>query len=89
VKVSLSCQEEQVQVEVIDTGIGIPGEAQEHLFEEFYRAPNARAIEREGTGLGLTIVRDLVVRFGGSIQVKSSPGAGSCFTVRLPLFTPS
>ncbi len=89
VTVSLSCQEKQAQVEVIDTGIGIPEEAQEHLFEEFFRAPNARAVEHEGTGLGLTIVRDLVVRFGGSIQVESSLGVGSHFTVRLPLITPS
>jgi len=89
VTVNLSYSEGQAQVEVIDTGIGIPEEAQEHLFEEFYRAPNARALEREGTGLGLTIVRDLVVRFGGSIQVESSLGAGSHFTIRLPLFEPT
>lgn len=89
VTVSFVCLEGQAQVEVIDTGIGIPEDAQGHLFEEFFRAPNARAVEHEGTGLGLTIVRDLVVRFGGSIQVESSLEAGSRFTVRLPLVTPS
>jgi signal transduction histidine kinase len=89
VTVSLSYSDGQAQVDVIDTGIGIPEDAQEHLFEEFYRAPNARALEREGTGLGLTIVRDLVFRFGGSIRVESSLGAGSHFTVRLPLIIPS
>jgi signal transduction histidine kinase len=89
VTVDLRCVEDQAQVEVIDTGIGIPQDAQGHLFEEFFRAPNARAVEHEGTGLGLTIVRDLVARFGGSIQVESSLEAGSRFTVRLPLVTQS
>jgi signal transduction histidine kinase len=88
VTVNLSCLDGKAQVEVVDTGIGIPEEAQEHLFEEFYRAPNARALEREGTGLGLTIVRDLVVRFGGSIWFESSLGAGSHFIVKLPLIAP-
>jgi len=70
---------------VADTGIGIPEEAMPHLFEEFYRAPNARSIEREGTGLGLSIVRETVNNLGGRISVQSEPGVGTCFTVTLPL----
>lgn len=89
VTVKLSCAGEKVRVLVEDTGIGIPEEAIQHMFEEFYRAPNARSIEREGTGLGLTIARDLVMRFGGSIQVESNVGAGTRFTVTLPLAAPA
>jgi len=89
VTVKMSCVGEKVRVLVEDSGIGIPEEAMQHMFEEFYRAPNARSIEREGSGLGLTIARDLVMRFGGSIQVESSLGAGSRFTVTLPLAAPA
>jgi two-component system phosphate regulon sensor histidine kinase PhoR len=76
---------EEVRVSVEDTGIGIPEGAMQHLFEEFYRAPNAKEMEREGTGLGLTIVKDIVTRFNGSIAVQSQPGQGTCFTVTLPI----
>jgi len=76
----------QAQVEVADTGIGIPEEALPHLFEEFYRAPNAKKTE-VGTGLGLAIVKDLVERYGGRIQVKSTVGVGTTFTVTLPLLS--
>jgi signal transduction histidine kinase len=89
VTVKLAGCGEHVQVEVADTGIGIPPEAMEHLFEEFYRAPNARSIEREGTGLGLTIARDLATRYGGSIKVESALNSGTRFTVSLPLVQPS
>ena len=57
----------------------------QHLFEEFYRAPNAKEMEREGTGLGLTIVKDLITRLGGHISVKSTKNVGSQFTVTLPI----
>ena len=83
----LSISDNKVRVMFEDTGIGIPEDAMEHLFEEFYRAPNARNVEREGTGLGLTIARDLILRFGGSIQVERLQGAGSRFTVTLPMAT--
>jgi signal transduction histidine kinase len=85
VRVSLRRAAKEVTVEVADTGIGIPQEAMPHLFEEFYRAPNARSVEREGTGLGLSIVRETVNNLGGRVSVKSEPNVGSCFTVTLPL----
>ncbi len=85
VTTKLSIAADKVRLIVEDTGIGIPEDAVDHLFEEFYRAPNARNVEREGTGLGLTIARDLVIRFGGSIQVERLQGAGSRFTVTLPV----
>jgi len=76
--------DDQAQVEVTDTGIGIPEEALPHLFEEFYRAPNAKALGEVGTGLGLVIVKDLVNRYGGRIEMKSKVGQGSTFTVSFP-----
>jgi two-component system, OmpR family, phosphate regulon sensor histidine kinase PhoR len=79
------------QVTVTDTGIGIPEEGRAHLFEEFYRAPNARAYNAVGTGLGLAIVRGLVDRYHGRIAVRSASGQGTTFTVSFPLHraTPS
>ncbi len=83
--VMLSQNDDEAQVTVCDTGIGIPEDAIEHLFTEFYRAPNARQIESKGTGLGLSIVKDTVTRFGGRINVQSELGSGTSFTVSLPL----
>ncbi len=76
---------EWAEVVVRDTGIGIPGDAMPHLFHEFFRAPNARAVEEHGTGLGLAIVKALVERSHGTIDVESTEGKGTTFTVRLPL----
>jgi signal transduction histidine kinase len=86
VSVHLARVDGEAQVMVEDTGIGIPEDAIQHLFEEFYRAPNAKEMEREGTGLGLTIVKDLVTRLGGHISVKSTQNVGSQFTVTLPVY---
>jgi signal transduction histidine kinase len=85
VTVTLSRSDGDARIVVEDTGIGIPEEAMTHLFEEFYRAPNAKEFEHEGTGLGLTITKDLVTRLGGWISVHSAPGEGTRFTVSLPL----
>jgi signal transduction histidine kinase len=85
VKILLSSKGIEAQVIVEDTGIGIPEEAMGSLFEEFYRAPNAKALEREGTGLGLTIVKDLVERFGGRISLQSTVDIGTQFTIILPV----
>ena len=73
------------RLQVADTGIGIPEDSLPHLFEEFYRAPNAKLQEREGTGLGLAITKDLVIRYGGQIAVQSKVGTGTTFTITLPL----
>ena len=83
--VMLSQGEDEASVTVADTGIGIPNDAIEHLFTEFYRAPNAKQIESKGTGLGLSIVKDTVSRFGGRISVQSEVGNGTSFTVSFPL----
>jgi len=85
VTVSLGRVGDEIQVTVTDTGIGIPEDALPRLFDEFYRAPNAKALEEVGTGLGLTIVKDLVDKYGGRIDVESTVGEGSVFTVAFPV----
>jgi signal transduction histidine kinase len=75
----------QAQVSVADTGIGIPQVALPHLFDAFYRAPNAKKMDEVGSGLGLTIARDLVERYGGGIEVESTVGQGTTFTVSFPI----
>jgi len=72
-----------VVVEVADTGPGVPGDELPHIFEELYRGMEARSVE--GRGLGLALVKAVVERHGGTITVRSRPGEGSVFTVRLPV----
>jgi signal transduction histidine kinase len=79
-------QSDGIEVQVIDDGIGIPEESLPQLFQEFYRAPNAKSSSEVGTGLGLAIVKDLVDRYGGCIEVESAVGQGTTFTVTFPLF---
>jgi signal transduction histidine kinase len=66
-------------VEVIDHGIGIPVRDQQNIFEKFYRADNARALNVHGTGIGLALVKRIIEGHGGSVTVVSTPGKGSCF----------
>jgi signal transduction histidine kinase len=85
VQVSLSHGGDQLVGQVRDTGIGISAEAQARLFTEFFRAENAKAFSRQGTGLGLTIVKRIVEDAGGRIWVESEPGKGTTFTFTLPV----
>jgi signal transduction histidine kinase len=75
---------ESVRIEVSDTGIGIPRQEQNRIFDEFFRATNARRVEWDGTGLGLAIVKHIVEGHRGVINVKSSEGGGTTFTIKLP-----
>jgi signal transduction histidine kinase len=86
-EVRLAAQRSAVQARIVvsDTGIGIPEDALPQLFQEFFRAKNAKSLEESGTGLGLSIVKDLVERYGGEIQVDSTEGQGTTFTLSLPL----
>jgi signal transduction histidine kinase len=70
---------------VSDTGIGIPMEEQKHIFEEFYRARNAKKFESVGTGLGMSIIKRMVEQENGEIFLESEVDKGSTFTVRFPL----
>ena len=77
---------EDVVFSVQDTGVGIPEDALEHIFERFYRVDKARSRQAGGSGLGLSIVHDLVTRNYGAIDVKTEVGQGTCFTVTFPYF---
>jgi heavy metal sensor kinase len=85
VELSLTTSDKSAVVTLEDTGIGIAGADAERVFEPFVRLDAARARETEGSGLGLAIARAIVVAHGGTISLESTPGAGSRFTVRLPL----
>lgn len=77
-------EKDGVRIEISDTGIGIPEDEIDNVFEEFFRATNAKKSEKDGTGLGLSLVKQIVERHGGSISVSSEEGRGSTFTVMLP-----
>ncbi len=81
-------KEGMVAIHVRDTGVGIPPEAQERIFEKFGQVEPAPRGQRRGTGLGLTFVRMAAEAMGGSVRVESEVGKGSTFTVRLPLAQP-
>jgi len=81
--VSAAFTSEEVSIWVKDTGPGIQPEEQERIFEPFYRSQEERRFP-QGLGLGLTIARDLVEAHGGRLDLASTPGTGSCFTIHLP-----
>ncbi len=85
VSVHLSREADQALLAVADQGIGIPAAAMPHLFQRFYRAPNVSPLHISGTGIGLYVVREIVARHSGTIEVQSIEGEGSTFRVRLPL----
>ena len=84
--VRLSREEDNALLEVSDTGMGIPEEAIDHVFERFYRVDKARSRQTGGSGLGLAIVRSIVQRNRGTISVASTLGKGTTFTVSFPAF---
>ncbi len=77
-----------LKIAVSDTGIGIPKDEQEHLFHEFFRAHNARAVEEVGTGLGLALVKETLDKNGGRIEVESRLNEGTTFSVFIPITEP-
>ncbi|MGC4046712.1 MAG: ATP-binding protein [Armatimonas sp.] len=88
IKVTVRLQDSYVATCVADTGIGIPMEDRERVFEKFYRADNSTTRSAGGTGLGLSISKAIVERLGGSIWVESEPGKGSRFWFTLPVSVP-
>lgn len=85
VHVSLNADHKYFYLKVADSGIGIPKEDTEHIFERFYRVDKSHSREIGGTGLGLSIARNAVVMHRGAIKVYSEPDVGTTFTVRIPL----
>ncbi len=86
VRVIAKPTDSHIRVEVIDSGIGMSKEAQEHIFDEFYRAPNALDKKISGTGLGLSIARKIAEDHHGYIDLQSEENKGSSFRVTLPIF---
>jgi signal transduction histidine kinase len=84
VSVCLDLHEGLVQVEVSDTGIGIPESERERLFERFFRSQTALERQIQGTGLGLYISKAIAEAHGGRIGVRSTEGEGTTFLVELP-----
>ena len=85
VRVATRVADNAAVLTVADTGPGIPAEDQPHVFERFYRVDKSRSRVQGRTGLGLAICKAIVDAHSGSIEVASAPGAGSTFTVKLPL----
>ncbi|HVL06081.1 MAG TPA: response regulator [Acidimicrobiales bacterium] len=73
-----------LSIRVVDRGRGIPAEMQDRIFEPFQQVDSSDARERGGTGLGLPIVRSILIRHGGEVTLQSTPGAGSTFTLTVP-----
>ncbi|MBV9259094.1 MAG: sensor histidine kinase, partial [Ktedonobacteraceae bacterium] len=85
VEVVLSMQDARVLIQIKDSGQGIPKDQQEHIFETFYRTPDAQTSSKRGLGLGLAISKNIVERHNGRIWCESEPERGSMFFVELPV----
>lgn len=85
VRVTLDADHKFFYLKVADSGIGIPEEVQDRIFDRFYRVDKARSRETGGSGLGLAITRNVVLMHKGAIKLSSREGEGSTFTIRIPL----
>ena len=85
IAVRLAAENGQAVLRVQDTGVGIPPDELSRLFERFHRVAGSRGRSFEGTGIGLSLIKELVGLHSGTIEAESEPGLGSTFTVRIPL----
>lgn len=85
VRVSLNADHKYFYIKVSDSGVGIPEDAQDKVFERFYRVDKTRSRETGGTGLGLAITKNIIVMHQGAIRVYSKEGEGTTFNMRIPL----
>ena len=85
VRVTLDADHKFFYLKVADSGIGIPEELKDRVFERFYRVDKARSRETGGTGLGLAITKSVILMHHGAIRVESKEGEGTMFLVRIPL----
>jgi len=76
--------DDEITIEVVDHGDGIPKQLRDKVFERFYRADNSRNRDTGGTGLGLSIVKEIVTLHKGRIEVRETPGGGATFRIKLP-----
>ena len=88
IRVNLYREDGTVKLEVVDQGIGIPANEQHRIFEKFYRVGDPLVHNTKGSGLGLSLVQHIARAHGGDVMVESTPGAGSKFTITLPLGWP-
>jgi two-component system sensor histidine kinase SenX3 len=77
-----------IDIAVTDNGMGIPEAEQQKIFEKFYRGSNAVAGKIRGSGIGLSLTRHVAEMHGGDVLVRSEPGQGSTFTLRIRIRTP-
>ena len=85
VKVTLNSDHRNFYVKVADSGVGIPEDCQDKVFERFYRVDKARSRDTGGTGLGLAITRNIILMHQGTIRLYSESGEGTTFTIRMPM----
>ena len=85
VRVSLNADHKYFYVKVSDSGIGIPEDAQDFIFDRFYRVDKARSRGTGGTGLGLAITKSVILMHRGAVKVYSKENEGTTFTVRVPI----
>jgi two-component system sensor histidine kinase SenX3 len=85
ISVTAHVVENNVEIQVVDHGMGVAPEDCERIFEKFYRGKHGATLAVRGTGLGLAVARQLVEAHGGTIGVRSRAGQGSTFWVRLPI----
>jgi len=84
ITLSLQKQQDWASIKISDTGIGIPCDEQDQVFQPFFRTAQARSCSKKGVGLGLSIADSIARAHGGTIKIDSSPGHGTVFTVLLP-----
>ncbi|MDG2978668.1 two-component sensor histidine kinase [Latilactobacillus curvatus] len=82
--IAAQLEKDQIVIRVVDTGLGIPSDLQERIFERFYRVDQARATHKSGTGLGLAIASEITASLEGQLTVESQLGVGSEFILKLP-----
>lgn len=85
VKVTLNADHKFFHIKVADSGVGIPDDCKEHVFDRFYRVDKARSRDTGGTGLGLSITRNVIRMHKGSIKLYSESGEGTTFTIKIPI----
>jgi signal transduction histidine kinase len=85
ITVGIAIQDARAHITVSDSGLGISSDALPHLFKRFYRVPRSSTQQIAGSGIGLHVVKEIVAGHGGTVDVSSTEGVGSTFTVYLPL----